>query len=514
MAAYDLLLRNARVVDGSGAPSFAGDVAVADGRIAAVSRLDGATAEREVDVAGQVVCPGFVDVHAHSDIPLLVQPRNEPKVRQGITTELMGADGLSYAPLSPARLAEVRRYLAALYGNPADLDWTWSSVADFLARFDRQVADNVFYVVPHQALRLETGGWRSGPATPDELRQMRNLLRQGLAEGARGLGTGLDYFPHGTSSTDELVGLCEVVAEAGGVYVTHVRYHQLGVVDAVRETIEIAQRTGVKVLISHLRNRAPLPLIDEALARGLDIAFDTYPYNAGSSVLLSFLPAWAHEGGPDALIERLREPAVRQRLREELHPRLAGDLGTIRLCYLEAESLRAYEGRSLADVLAERGTDVVETICDLLLETDLAAGWISHGGGTEEDLLACMRHPAHMASTDGILVGGVPHPRAWGTYPRYLGRYVREQGILGLEDCVRRMTSMPASRFDLRDRGLVREGWAADLVVFDPATVEDRATYERPKQHPVGISHVVVNGTLVVDDGRHTGALPGQVLRA
>jgi N-acyl-D-amino-acid deacylase len=513
MAEYALLFRDAQVVDGSGRAPFRSDVAVDGGHIVAVGRLDGATAGREVIANGRVVCPGFIDVHSHSDLPLLADPHLQAKVRQGVTTELIGADGLSYAPLSPERLAEVRRYLAGVYGNPANLRIDSDSVASFLGQFDGGVASNVFYVVPHQALRLQARGWRGGPASDSELQHMGALLREGLAEGALGLGTGLDYFPHGTCTTDELATLCHVVAEANGVLVIHVRYLAIGVLAAVREAIEVAERSGVKVLISHMRTPAALPLIDAARDRGLDIQFDAYPYTAGNSTMLVFISHWAHEGGPEQLRARLADSESRRRLAGEPHPRLLGDLDTITVTTVgAADHLTDYEGRSLAWIMARRGQpDPVEAVCDLLLETDLAIGWIGHSG-TEDELQTCLRHPAHMVSTDGCLVGGKPHPRGWGTYPRLLGRYVRDLGVLSLETCVRKMTSMPAERFGLAGRGLVRAGYAADLVLFDPLTVADRATFENPRQYPLGISHVVVNGQLVVDDGAATGALAGRAL--
>ncbi|MBV9599904.1 MAG: D-aminoacylase [Chloroflexi bacterium] len=508
---FSLLVRNARVVDGSGSPAFQADVGVEGERIGAIGNLTTAEAQRVVDAGGRVVCPGFIDVHSHSDLPLLTRPRSEPKIRQGITTELLGADGLSYAPLSPALLAEVKSYLAGLYGNP-QVDIASESVASFTRQFDGRAATNTLYVVPHQALRLMTCGWRNGPATESELRQMRDLLEQGLAEGAHGLGTGLDYFPHGTCTTDELVSLCQVVARHAGVLVAHIRY-VIGAVDAVREMVEISERSGVRVLVSHMRNAEALPIIDAARGRGVDIQFDTYPYNAGCSMFLMYLPFWAHDGGPTRLMERLQDRVARERLRAERPARFNGDLTTLMISSVgEAAALGEFIGRSLADFMQARGyADPVDAVCDLLVETDLAAGFIAHGGSTEDGLRQCITHAAHLASTDAVLVGR-PHPRSYGTYPRYLGRYVREAGILSLEDCIRRMTSAPAACFGLEDRGTLRAGLAADLVLLNPDTVLDAATFEEPEQFPTGIDMVVVNGRVVVDGGEHTGALPGRAL--
>jgi N-acyl-D-amino-acid deacylase len=510
---FTLLFKGAQLVDGSGAPAVVADVATQGDRIAAIGDLTNANAERVIDAAALTLCPGFIDVHSHSDLPLLADPRSEPKIGQGITTELLGADGLSYAPLTPPLLQDVRRYLAGIYGNP-DVPIPSDSVEAFLTRLDNQTSTNTVYLVPHQALRLLVRGWRGGTATDDELQQMSDLLEAGLQQGARGLGTGLDYFPHGTCTTDELVALGRVVARYDGVLVAHVRYW-IGVVEAVQEMAEVAAQSGVRVLISHMRNDEALPVIDQARARGLDIQFDTYPYNAGSSMFLMYLPFWVHEGGPTEMLLRLRDSSVRARLRAERHERLNGDLSTMIVSTVgEADALHGYEGRSLEWVMRERGqSDPVEAICDLLLETDLAIGFVAQGGN-EDSLRKCIVHPAHLASTDAVLVGGRPHPRAYGTYPRYLGRYVRELGLLSLEACIRRMTGAAAECLRLSDRGLVRPGLAADLVLFDAKRVLDRATFEEPRQAPEGIELVVVNGVVVVEAGRHSGATPGVALRA
>jgi N-acyl-D-amino-acid deacylase len=512
VADFTLLFKGARLVDGSGAPAVTADVATQGSRIAAIGDLTNANAARVVDATGLTLCPGFIDVHSHSDLPLLAEPRSEPKIGQGITTELLGADGLSYAPLTPSLLQDVRTYLAGIYGTP-DVEIPSASVDSFLTRLDNRTSTNTVYMMPHQALRLMVRGWRGGPASEDELQQMSDLLATGLEQGARGLGTGLDYFPHGTCTTDELVALGRVVAHYDGVLVAHVRYW-IGVVEAVQEMVDVAAQSGVRVLISHMRAAEALPVIDQARARGLDIQFDTYPYNAGSSMFLMYLPFWVHEGGPTEMLRRLRDPSARARLRAERHERLDGDLSTMVISTVGAAvALQSYEGRSLEWVMRERGqSDPVEVICDLLLETDLATGFVGQGG-SEDSLRACIANPAFLASTDAVLVGGRPHPRGYGTYPRYLGRYVRELGLLSLEECIRRMTGAAAECLRLTDRGMVRPGLAADLVLFDAERVVDRATFEVPRQAPEGIELVVVNGVVVVESGRHSGATPGIALR-
>ena len=518
----DILFRNARVVDGSGSPWYRADVAVADGRIAAIGhRLDLAAATI-VDCRDQVLAPGFVDMHTHSDVVLLAEPRHEAKVFQGVTLELLGQDGLSYAPAEPAIREQLRRHLAGLNGDDARAGWDWTSVASYLDRFDRRVSVNVAYLVPHNAVRVGAMGWAARLPTASELDRMRGLVEEGMQDGAVGLSTGLTYPPNVWSDTDEMVAMCEVVARYGGIYVTHMRGHGDGLLDPIRESIEICQRAGLPLHISHLKGarlgsarnvEGAIGLIDDARADGLDVTFDSYQYGNGSSMLHSQLPDWIHEGGPDAELVQLRSPATRARIRaawEQRPPAWSG----LTLASVGTDRNRSMEGQTLDPLIADSGKDAVDFVCDLLLEENLAASHVSTGWANEDDMIALLRHPAQMHGSDGLLVGSRVHPRTFGSFARVLQRYVRDQRVLRLEEAIRKFSSFPAQRLGLADRGLIKEGLMADVVVFDDAAVTEQATDEQPRQLARGFSYVAVNGALVLDAGQHTGATPGRALRA
>jgi len=515
---FDLIIQGGRVIDGSGSPWYYGDVGIKSDRIAAIGKLDPSQASRIIDATGLVVCPGFIDLHTHSDVMILADPRHEAKVMQGVTTDLLGLDGLSYAPLSPANLRMMRRYLAGLNGNP-NIAWAWNSVGEFLAHFDQKVAVNVVYLVPHNALRLETIGFVDRTATAKEMTAMQELTAQGMREGAVGFSTGLDYFPCRYANEEELVKICEVVAEYDGVSVWHSRRRDLGLMESFQEVIRIAQKTGVKAHFSHyavsdLENKGKsvemLALIDEARAGGIDITFDSYPYIAQSTLLLAFLPRWAHEGGPEAILERLSQAETRDKICADIRAKNPPWDKVVLTC-VPSKKNGVYVGKTILEAAEMAGKEVVQFVCDLLREEELAVGHLSLLGN-EEDMQRIMKHPCHMSGSDGILVGDRPNPRAWGTFPRYIARYSRELGVLSLEEVIRHIATAPAQRLGLHDRGLVKEGLAADLVVFNPETVADKATFEEPKQYPIGIDYVLVNGTVVVDKGKHTGALKGQAL--
>jgi len=512
---FDLLISNGRIVDGTGNPWCRADVGIQGERITAIGRLAGAEAASVIDAQGHVVCPGFVDPHSHSDLYLLAHPQHEPKIRQGVTTEVLGQDGISYAPVSDKGLAYWREYWRAVDGQP-DLNWDWRGVGEFLARFDRQVSPNVAYLVPHGTVRYEALGLADRPATEGELAHMQELVAQGMEEGAVGLSTGLTYLPGFYSTTEELIACCRVVARYGGVYVTHLRGYGERIAEAIQEAVTIGRETGVPVHISHFNGRAEecLPLVDRARAQGVDLTFDNYPYLAGCTLLSHFLPRWAQAGGIPDTVARLRDQEVRKRIQREIAGTHEGEWHNYLLCAVDTEAHRCYEGLLLPEAAEKAGKGVIDFICDLIVEERLGVTVVQyHTHRTEEDLRAMMKHPAHMVCTDAILLGSHPHPRGYGTYPRYLGHYVRQEGVLTLEECIRKMTSLPARRFGLRDRGLLGEGFFADLVIFDPDTVRDTATYESPCRYPVGIDTVIVNGQVVLDNGQHTEAMPGRALR-
>jgi N-acyl-D-amino-acid deacylase len=525
----DVLIRGGRVIDGAGNPWFSADVGLVGDRIAAVGRLADEPAARVIDADGLVVCPGFVDMHTHSDLQLLANPAHEAKVCQGVTLEVLGQDGLSYAPVTDDVLEQLRRQLAGWNDDPPGFDWSWRSVGEYLDRLDEGIAVNAAYLVPHGTLRLCAVGADNRPPTADELAEMQRLLAEGLEQGAVGLSSGLTYTPGMYADDDELVALCEVLRDHGGFYCPHHRNYGLHALEAYADCVEIARRAGVPLHLAHAhlgyevnKGRAPelLAIVDEARADGVDVTMDTYPYLAGATYLHAFLPSWVHEGGTTATLERLRDPELRERLRIEVEVEgcdgfhdIPMDWGIIVISGARRPDSRRWLGRSVADAAAEAEARPIDFVCDLLVEEELGVSCIAHIGN-EENVRTIMTHPAHTGGSDGILVGERPHPRSYGTFPRYLAVYVRELGILTLEQAVRKLTSLPAQRVGFPDRGLLRPGLAADVVCFDPDAVRDTATYEEPRRLPEGIPYVIVNGRFAVDEGRRTDELTGQALRA
>jgi len=527
-AHLDLLIEHGTVVDGTGSPGMHADVGVRDGRLELLAEGHQATAERRIDATGLVVAPGFIDLHSHSGLMIFADPLHEPKVRQGVTTEVIGVDGLSYAPI-PERddLEALVEMNAGLDGAPDGLAYDWSSVEQYMKRLDDlRPSLNLVVLVGNSALRIGTIGWEEETASAAKVADMRAMLREAMEQGAFGLSSGLDYPPGAYADTDELAALTDEAARLGGFYHTHVRY-PLGdrYLDPFREAIEIGRRGNGPVHITHFYHRQTFPggpepmlaLVDDARGEGMDVTFDTYPYEWASTRLLIMIPPWAQAGGPMPTKRRLSDTGVRNRIRRELSERgvlFAGRRAwdDVRLGAFRSPDLLRWEGHTLGEVINERGQDPVDVLCDLLLAEDLRINQVTPGPWTET-LADFIRHPVGMIGTDSTFVADRPSPRTYGSFPRVLGQFVRDEAILGLEEAVRSMTSAPAARLGLRDRGLVREGYAADLVLFDPQTVRSTATYEEPRSYPIGIEWVLVNGQLVVADGAHTGARPGGVLR-
>ena len=457
---------------------------------------------------------------------MLAEPLHEPKVRQGVTTELIGVDGNAYAPFaSPDDLNDYVVLNAGLDGRP-EIAYDWSTVADYLARYDGKTSVNVAYVVGNSPLRIASVGWDEVEADRDAMADQRARLREALEDGAFGLSTGLDYPPGSYATTAELVELAAVAAGLGGIYHTHVRYPLGdGFLDPYREAIEIGRRSGAPVHITHFYHRATFPgppevmlaLVDDARAAGLDVTFDLYPYEWASTRLLIMLPNWLQAGGVGPLRERLADRTVRARVRAEAAARgrlFAGDRSwdEVRLGYFARPENAEWEGRTLGEYLAATGLDPVDAICDLLIAEDLRINQVTPGPHLA-GIRPFIRHSQAMIATDGVMIAAKPAPRTYGTYPRILGEFVREERWLGLEEAVRKMTGAPASRLGLADRGVVADGYRADLVVFDPAKVRALATYDDPRRFPEGIPYVFVNGVPVIDGGEHTGATPGRALR-
>ncbi len=529
MPTLDLLLRDVLVLDGTGAPVFLGAVGIAGRLIVSVVRDPDpdVRALRTIDGIGRLaVAPGFIDLHAHSDLAVLADHEHLAKVAQGVTFELLGQDGLSYAPSDPVTAPQLRERLIGWNGEMGDAFGPLDSVATYLSRVDAGAAVNVGYLVPQGNVRLLVMGWWQGPATPDELRQMCSVVAQGMEEGAFGLSTGLTYTPGRYADTDELVELCRVVASYGGFLATHQRSYGAGALAAYGEMFDIARRSGVALHLSHAsmnfavnRGRAGelLALVDEALADGVDVTLDSYPYRSGSTSLVSLLPSWTFAGGPESLLARLSDPVQRALIVHELevlgsdgHHGVVVDWSAIQVSGVRHKSNAGWVGRTVEEIAA--GGEPGEIFLDLLLADDNGTSCLMHVGD-EDNVRAIMAHPTHTGGSDGLLVGARPHPRGWGTFARYLGHYARDEGVLSLEECVAHLTSRPAKRLGLADRGRVAEGLVADLVLFDPATVADRATYDDPRRAPVGIPYVIVGGELVLDEGMRTDALPGRAIR-
>ena len=527
---FALLIEGGTVVDGTGASGYPATVAVTDdGRLRVLP--DGspdAHAEARIDAARLVVAPGFIDLHSHSGLMVFADPLHEPKVRQGVTTEVIGVDGLSYAPISDlGDLEALIEMNAGLDGAPDGLAADWSSVESYLDRLDAlHPSLNLALLVGNSALRIGNIGWDDVQASAGDLANMRAMLREAMQHGAIGLSSGLDYPPGAYADTAELAELTAEAAAGGGFYHTHVRY-PLGdrYLDPFREAIEIGRRGSGAVHITHFYHRETFPggpgpmlaLVDDARADGMDVTFDTYPYEWASTRLLIMIPPWAQAGGPMPTKERLADRGVRDRIRREMTERgvlFAGGRAwdDVRLGAFRTPALLRWEGRTLGELVAERGEDPVDVLCDLLLAEDLRVNQVTPGPWTET-LRDFIRHPVGMIGTDSTFVADRPSPRTYGSFPRVLGQFVREEALLGLEEAVRCMTGAAAARLGLRDRGLLRDGYVADLVVFDPATVRSTATYEEPRSFPEGIEWVLVNGQPVVERGRHTGARPGRTLR-
>ena len=508
---FDVLITGGDVVDGTGARSARIDVGISGALIAAVGNLDGSRAGRTIDARGLVVVPGFIDVHVHSELARLGGRDQFAAILDGVTSELMSPDGFSWAPLEPARLREVKDYLQVFYGSP-DLSWDWPDVASYLSVFRGRIPNHLVPQAPHLALKVAAMGWEAGDPAEGQLTTMKRHLAEWLDAGAVGMSAGLEYQPGALSSVSELVSLCEVVAESGGVYAPHQRGYWSRLRRGCAESFEIGRRSGVKVHISHLAiDETAAALLDHAQASDVDVTFDMYPYTAACTHLLMMLPEWAQAGGYAASMGRLNSSAERARLRDATAQRIA-ERGAITLSWVE--SGERLEGRRISELARESHQEDADYLFDLLAEHAGRALAVYHWPSSidgEGIIRTTLAHPLYIGSTDGIYMGSRPHRRGFGTFARIVGEYVRD-GTLALEQAVHKVTGLPAARFSLRDRGLIKEGLAADVTVFDPASLADRSTWDDGRVSPSGIVHVLVDGRLVVNDGAPTGALPGRIV--
>lgn len=527
---WDLLIQQARVADGSGTPSFVADIAIRGDLIAQVGEVSERQARLIVDGTGLIVAPGFIDLHTHSDYTLLVNPLAESKVHQGVTTEVIGNCGTSPAPLGEEGYPIVRARMAQQY----QLDVTWHTVGGYLERLaETGIAVNVVPLVGHGTLRSAVMGYAQRAPDGSELDRMQGLVADAMEEGAFGLSTGLVYAPGCYAETAEIIALAKIVARADGLYTSHIRGESDTVLEAAREALVVGEHAGVAVHISHLKTAgyanwdktpALLNLLDQAPAHGLDVTGDMYPYTAGATSLGALLPPWVHEGGLAKLLPRLRDRSVREQIRHDIEHGLEGWWNPARAAgwsgiqISRAPHHRSFQGLRLDEVAALGQQDPLDAALDLLLREEGNAGVVLFMMG-EAQVQAILQHNRVMIGSDagatapyGRLGEGLPHPRAYGTFPRVLGTYVRELNLLTLEEAIHRMTGLAAWRLGLQDRGLIRAGYKADVVLFDARRVDDRATYETPHRYPSGIEWVIVNGQVVLRRGERLSALPGRVL--
>jgi N-acyl-D-amino-acid deacylase len=530
-AGYDLIITNGHIIDGTGSPWYRGDVAVRDGHIAAIGDLAGASARRVIDAHGLVVAPGFIDMLGQSDLTMLVDHRVPSKIFQGITTEITG-EGESAAPLDSAMIAEntpgYRHY---------GLSVNWHTLAEYFARLQKEgMGINLGTYVGAASVREMVLGYGDVTPSADQLRQMQDLVARAMREGALGVSTALQYPPAPYAKTDELIALAKTAARYGGIYATHMRSEGDAENAALDETFRIAREAAIPVEIFHLKtagksNWGKMPQvvarIDSARRAGLDIAADTYAYTAWENGMSAFIPPWAHDGGNARLIERLKDPATRARIRRDmLTPSTAWDNewqeipgpDAVLITAVTNPELLPIEGKRLDEIARAWHEDPINTLCDILVKDD-AQTYVAVFGMAEPDVELALAQPwvsidndASGTSPEGILGKEHPHPRAYGTFPRILRKFVREQHLLTLPDAIRKFTALAAQREHLSDRGVIKRGMWADLVVFDPDAIADNATYENPSQFSVGMRYVLVNGVPVIADGKMTGALPGHVL--
>ena len=563
---------NATIIDGSGeTPRYVGSVSIQDGKIHSIRPGDSSYTEDEISQARNsgihiidcenghwTLCPGFIDMHAHSDLSLLHTPTHEAKITQGVTTEVIGQDGISYSPVDDVAMARIREQIAGWNGNPSEADYPgffdrWRTVGEYLDVLDKErIATNAAYLVPQGNLRILVKGWDSSPATGEQIEAMKAILRKSLEEGAVGMSSGLTYVPGMFASDSEIVELCKVVKEYGGYYCPHTRSYGKGALQAYREMIQIARETGVRLHLTHAtmnyeenagRANELIAMIDEAIAEDLDITLDTYPYLPGSTTLASTLPSWA--ASADDKLAVLNDPEKLAKIKHQaLHEGTDGCHGvTLHWEILEIGGVSKpdlaskYVGKTIAQIAKEQNSDPFDTYITILKEDNFNSTILSHSGH-EGNARTIMRHHKHTGGSDGILTSTKPHPRGWGTFPRYLGHYARDlpaghsrniyhatssstfdsvepETIFdgGLEEAVAHVTLRAAEVIGTKERGLVKEGYRADLVLFDAGSIRDVATFAEPKQAARGIRVVLVTGVMAVEEGLPTGERAGRSLR-
>ncbi|MED4018516.1 D-aminoacylase [Sutcliffiella cohnii] len=524
----DILIKNGKVYDGSGNPYTLLDIGVKDGKIVKLERHMKHEAKKVIDAKGLAVSPGFIDTHVHSDLLWTKPEIHQIKIKKGVTTELFGQDGISVAPVSNETRPLWQAQLKGLNGDIGE--WPWDSVESYLKKIDeRKSLTNVSYLVPHGNIRTLVMGFEKRESTVDEQIEMRKLVEKAMEEGAIGFSTGLVYPPNSFCATEELIEICKGVAKYDGCLVVHMRNESFNIMQALDEMIEVSKQSGVRLHLSHfkvigIRNRESyqdlLEKINEARLQGIEITFDQYPYTAASTVFSAVLPPWVHDGGTEMMLSRLKNPLDREKIKEDFVNNLTFEnwvyncgWENIIISSIGAEELKSFEGKSVKEIADTKNESPDDVAMDLLVAANANVTMVVHWG-LEEDVVQLMKSPYHIVGSDSIF-GGKPHPRLYGTQPRVLGRYVRELKILTLEEAIHHMTGSPAQLLRLKNRGLIKEGYYADIVIFDPETVSDQATFSDPLQEPIGIEYVLVNGEVSSEENRvDTESLHGKVIQS
>ena len=524
----DILIRHGRVLDGTGNPWSRADVVISGDRIEHIGRVPESIdfgSAKVIDAQGMYVCPGFIDIHAHPDLTILYKEVQDYKLRQGITTEVSGNCGFTAAPLNPETGDLLKQYVAFIT-PPTGVSWEWRTFREYLDAVRSSVpATNLAPLLGQGTVRIAVCGFEQRSPTSDEMEQMKAHVEEAMEAGAFGLSTGLTYVPGAYSETQEIVELAKVSARYGGIYATHMRDEAAGLLDSIEESIEIGKQAGLPVQISHHKAmgrpnhgkvKESLALLERTREAGLDVTADQYPYIAGSTTLQAVLPTWAQERGVDDVVSRLSDAQTRERVKGELldssgETRMGAGLDGIVVSSLVTQGNQGLIGHNMVEIGELRGQEPREALFDLLIEERCAVGVVLFMM-SEEDVRGVMAHPTTMIGTDGLFTPGNPHPRVYGTYPRILGRYVREEGLLSIEEAVRKMTSFPAQKLGLTRKGVLRPGADADVVIFDPEVVVDKATFQESRQYPEGIEYVLVNGEICVEKGQFTGRTAGRVL--
>jgi len=522
---FDLIIKNGVVVDGIRDEGYPADVGIVDGRIQSVGNLKAHKEGTIIDAKGKIVSPGFIDIHSHTDFELLINPKAESKIRQGVTTELSGNCGDSVFPRKRSASEEEKRIHERL-----ELEADWIDLEGYRSKLSNKgIAVNHGTLLGHGTIRDFVMGEERREPTSKEMEFMKRMVAEAMEQGAFGISTGLEYTPSGFATAPEIIELCRVAAKHGGFYATHVRSEDNQVLEAVGESIFIAERGEIPLQVSHLKASGSInwwkmaliiDLIERAQERGLLVTADRYPYTAYSTGLSIFFPQWAMDGGAEEFVKRLKDKNLRQKMKAETLEKVIGNNSWESLLIVDVKTKKnqPLEGKYLPEGAVERKQDSYEFACDLLIEEDEDVSIVGFGM-SEENTDLVLKHPLVMLCSDGSSLApygpldqGVPHPRNYGAFPRFLGVYVREKKLLSLPMAIKKMTSLPAAKMRLKDRGSIRKGNFADLVIFDSETISDKATYTEPKQYPKGIDYVIVNGRIVIDHGKHTGELPGKVL--